>query len=198
VRGFRRYGVTVDKVADLSEDALLWHPPERSLPPIDCLAFENLKPPSKPGWWPEQKEVERRAHVLGNYVCDPMHRGCFGLVAAGGTSANRIDPPIIESIRTLRRVTPDGTVNYDLVAEVTQRRRLSPKKWMYGGATIIIGDDGGIRYSICKHVDSARREKKFRAHLLLTTELRQQFFDDTPPAMKLLMKKLHARRLGVS
>ena len=37
VRAFRRYGITVDAVSDLSDDALLWCPPERPLPPVPRL-----------------------------------------------------------------------------------------------------------------------------------------------------------------
>ena len=47
-----------------------------------------------------------------------------------------IDPPIVESVREVRRVGPDGTFNEDLVAEVVQRR-MSNGRWFYGGSSIV-------------------------------------------------------------
>ncbi len=73
-----------------------------------------------------------------------------------------IDPPCIQSIRPSRRVGPDGQVIFDLVAEVTQRRTVrgeasSAPMSFYGGATLILGPSGDIRYVISKSTGSRRR-----------------------------------------
>lgn len=195
VRGFRRYGITVDGVPDLSQDALLWRPPERDLGTIRELAYENLAPPVRPGRWPTQQELTQRAVDLGDFVTDPMRLWFFGLTAPTRREGLTIEPPVIESIRTLRRISPDNTLNFDLVAEVTQRRQVTQRRWMYGGATIIVGDDGRIRYSICKNVNSAHRERRFRAHVARMNPDRQKFFGAAPPSsVAALFKHMHEYR----
>jgi hypothetical protein len=193
ILAFRRYHIVVSDVPDLSEDALLWRPTEQSLPLIPGLAFQDLRQGREPDRIPIQPELERRARALGEYVTEPGRLRHFGLAASGRARNSRADKPVIESIRTLRRIGPDNSVNFDLVAEVTQRRKTTRGRWFYGGSTIIVGADGGIRYSIVKHVDSARRQKIFARHLAAApAEYRELFKKDTPVAAGLL-RHLHAK-----
>jgi hypothetical protein len=75
--------------------------------------------------------------------------------------------PRVQSIRSSRRVGPDGQVVFDLVAEVTQVRRVRgrdsrPGFDFIGGATVIIGPDGVIRYTISKNVLNEERLERQR------------------------------------
>jgi hypothetical protein len=85
--------------------------------------------------------------------------------------------PKIQSIRSSRRVGPSGQIVFDIVAEVTQKRRAQFKDThetctFYGGSTIIIDPDGRIRYVIDKKIiDSVRRDQQKR-------------FLDSPAGMK--------------
>jgi hypothetical protein len=59
-------------------------------------------------------------------------------------------------------VGPDGQVVFDLIAEVTQQRRVrgtseSPAFDYYGGATVILGPQGEVRYVVSKSVVNAER-----------------------------------------
>ena len=69
---------------------------------------------------------------------------------------DKVDVPTIESVRSSRRVGPDGQLVFDLVAEVTQRRHAAkpgePVFEFYGGSTVILDPLGEIRYIIRKSV----------------------------------------------
>ena len=96
--------------------------------------------------------MERQATALGRTVTDKRYAYVFGLA---GESPGA-DPPVIESIRTARRVGPYESVVFDLVAEVTQCRLVDGVR-IFGGSTIIVDPEGRVRYSIAKNVMSKRR-----------------------------------------
>jgi hypothetical protein len=194
VQAFRRYGITVDRVADLSEESLLWRPPEGELPPIEALAFPNLRHGREPGQVADVAERRRRADALGAFVTRPEHLYRFGLSQPASTPTRRVDPPVVESIRTLRRIGPDDTVHFDLVAEVTQRRRTRQGHWFYGGSTIIVDAAGVVSYSIAKLVDSARREEAFERHLAAAPESHAALFRQDAPRTGRFLRELHQRR----
>jgi hypothetical protein len=79
------------------------------------------------------------------------------------------------------------------VAEVTQRRRLSARRWFYGGSTVIIGADGKVRYAIVKHVDSARRHKIFSKYLAARGRRWQHLFAQDTPDRAGVFRGLHSR-----
>jgi hypothetical protein len=126
------------------------------MPPIPGLAFAELTHGNDPGEVPSGEHLRSRATKLGDFVTNPEHRKQFGLLAPDREKG--IEPPIIESIRTLRRIATDNTVAFEQVAEIVQRRRTGKRKWFYGGATVIIDARGAVRYSIVKNVNSKRRE----------------------------------------
>ncbi len=120
--------------------------------------------------------------------------GCFGL--AMPSRAKGIEPASIESIRLLRRVGPDGTVNVDLVAEIVQRRLVRRRKsarrrWMYGGSTIIIDSAGLVRYAIVKSVTSKTRERRIEQYLASAPAIYARHFSDDPPPASAHMRRLH-------
>jgi hypothetical protein len=193
VRAFRRYGITVESVADLSEDALLWCPPERPLKPVENLGLEKVLQQTAQAD-DDIEALEHRATALGHYITDPDYperMSYFGLKPPSATK--KIERPVIESVRVLRRIGPDGTVNFDLVAEVVQRRKTARGKWMYGGATVILDAMGFIRYLIVKNVASQGREKRVSEYLRARPEAAAHFTDN-PPSSVARLKQLHGYR----
>ena len=194
VQAFRRYRVTVDDVPDLSEDSLLWKAPTVRFAPIAELSFDHLVHQSEPGRISEPEERTRRANALGKFVTRPEHLEHFGLTQPGRRGKLRIDPPVIESIRTMRRIGPDDSLAFDIVAEVTQRRRVGKRRWFYGGATVIVDSRGVIRYAIGKSVLSARRQKRFTKNLAAKPAIYSRLFEEDVPRTTPLLRELHARR----
>jgi hypothetical protein len=96
------------------------------------------------------------------------HMAEFGIVARGDKRLGdaTVGLPQIESIRTARRVGPDGRIAFDLVAELTQKctvpRKAGQRGFSYwGGSTVIVDADGRIRYTILKSVAGVgRRERR--------------------------------------
>jgi hypothetical protein len=155
---FARRGILPDGVIHLSEDSLLWRCPNRALPPIPNLSFSALSfngDPSKPA---SAEGLYKQACALGDYITQPHICDEFGLMPAAPPD---VGLPSIQSIRTSRRVGPNGQVLFDLVAEVTQRRIVTgangSKAKLYGGSTILIGPRGEVRYVISKSVRKAAR-----------------------------------------
>ena len=69
VWAFRRYGVRVNNVADLSEESLLWKPPERALPSgAGAGVRRNSGPPGRAGLADHGEERVRRGDALGDYI----------------------------------------------------------------------------------------------------------------------------------
>lgn len=163
IDAFARRGIYPDEVKSLSEDALLWRPPELHLPPIAALHFANLRFAGDPGRAADAGELRRQAEALGAYVMRSGIAREFGCALPGDADlmGDRVEPAKVCSVRSLRRIGPDKSVAFDLVAEVVQLRWLSVPGWppveFLGGATAIIGADGRFRYVIRKSVTDPRR-----------------------------------------
>jgi hypothetical protein len=179
VDAFRRHHIFPNSVQDLSEEALLWRGPEppNEVPPIEGLTFAELKFNGDPALPANEDELKRQARALGQIVS--KHLGGFGLAAKGDAKlgGDEVELPVIESIRSSRRIGPSGQVLFDIVAEVTQLRRAgsgekAPGKEgsgavfdFYGGATVIIDPKGRIRYAMTKSVTNKNRLDKQRDFL---------------------------------
>ena len=163
VYAFRRYGIRVNGVADLTEESLRWFSPEISLPPIPGLAFDELVHKFEPGWPVSTEERTRRAKALGDYITQAGMYRYFGIIEP--TTRNRAEPPEIQSVRTMRRLTPDRELDFHVVAEVTQRRKTARGGWFYGGSTVILDETGIVRYAIGKGIMNVRRERATAAFL---------------------------------
>ncbi|HUF47957.1 MAG TPA: hypothetical protein VMM93_09075 [Vicinamibacterales bacterium] len=191
VLAFRRYGITVPAVPDLSEEALLWRAPEVTLPPLARLGFARLRHDREPGWFPGPVERARRARALGDYITAGRHK-YFGVVPPGRRDGAEYEPPVIESVRTLRRLSPDNELDFHVVAEVTQRVRRN-RRWFPGGSTVVIDECGRIRYVIGKGVgNQARRQATDRFLAAAPPEYRQAFEADTWDTGR-LVRRFHAR-----
>lgn len=172
IDSFRRRNIYPRGVANLSEDALLWRSPRQDLPAITNLDFASLRFRGDPGHAASLEELRRQAHELGRYMCHAQRLEEFGLVRADDPrlGRDRVSPPCIQSIRTARRVGPHRKVLFDLVAEVTQERHVAPSSMgpgftLYGGATLILGPSGEVRYTIIKRVAGHGRLERQRAFL---------------------------------
>ena len=160
IKAFRRRDIEIRNVRDLSEDSLRWQPANDALPPIEALSFKQLRFTDNGLNQPERAEIERRARALGDFiVADPERLRAFGLREPAPPYGNIV----IESIRLAHRIGPDGIARNELVAEVTQARRKNGNTFI-GGASVMIGGDGRIRYLIRRRVDDVRRRRAEIAH----------------------------------
>jgi hypothetical protein len=172
IDAFLRRNVYPRNVSSLSEDALLWRPTTRPCGPIIALDFAHLQFQGDPASAAGPQELRRQACVLGDFVTRPEHMEEFGLVGKQDLrlDGSTVDLPSVESIRSARRVGPDGQVVFDLVAEVIQRRVIPRKVGrigfeFFGGATVILGPEGEIRYAISKSVIGKGRLERRRDFL---------------------------------
>jgi hypothetical protein len=158
IGAFAARGVYPPGVDQLSEDALVWRPPQRMLGPVTALHFANLRFAGDPSLPANADELSRQAMALWEFVTQPHVRDEFGLAP----QSEDTKCPCIESIRTSRRAGPDGEVLFDLVAEITQQRTVIDSQTglaakFFGGCTVIIGPEGEIRYVVSKSLDSEGR-----------------------------------------
>ena len=168
IDAFRRHHIYPDGVDDLSEDSLLWSPlkkvkPELWAKPIEELTFRDLKFDGDPARPADEVELNKQAEALGRVVTIPEFMSTFGLARLGDPllRGDEVLLPKIQSIRSSRRVGPSGQIVFDLVAEVTQKRRArfsdTETCTFYGGSTVIIDPYGRIRYSVVKNVTNNKR-----------------------------------------
>ena len=131
--------------------------------PIKALHFKNLRFAGDPGRAADETELRRQAEALGAYVMRPRYAQAFGCALPGDAQlkGDGVDPAVVGSIRSLRRVGPDRQVTFDTVAEITQRRWCRQNSGVlsevFGGSTVILGPDGRVRYVIRKRVKDQRR-----------------------------------------
>lgn len=167
IDAFRERGILPSDVNALDEGALAWQPPKEKLRPLKRLSFAQLRFRGDPGHSAGASELGRQAAALGAAISDPKYAGEFGLQTPDEDS---IGKPCIESIRSARRIGPDGQILFDIVAEISQRRIVKGGREnarslpFYGGSTVILGPEGEVRYVIRKRVGSTERsdvQRKF-------------------------------------
>jgi hypothetical protein len=171
IDAFSRRNIYPRHVPTLAEDALLWRPTRRAMAPITALDFGHLAFAGDPACAADARELMRQARVLGEYATRPEHLHEFGLLSqiAAQALGARAELPEVQSIRSTRRIGPDGQIVFDLVAEITQvlTTRASadaPAYQLIGGSTVILGPDGDVRYVISKSAvgcDRLRRRREF-------------------------------------
>jgi hypothetical protein len=155
IQAFKRRGIRAPGVATMSEDALVWSPPDIGLPRLAVVHDDG---------------AGQQACEVAALAAAPAHRAAFGLLeAAPGDPDVRPGTVVVESVRSLRRAGPDGHVLTDLVAEVVQHARLAgaPDDVLLGGSTVIAGADGRVRFVIRKSLAAAVRRrcgKQSRCH----------------------------------
>jgi hypothetical protein len=164
IDAFAARGIYPDNVDHLSEDALVWKPLPGKLPCIEELSFRELKFAGDPASPANGVELERQASALGEVITRPRNLELFGLAAPWDPrfAGARVTLPCVQSVRTSRRVGPDGQIVFDLIAEVTQSRFVRERKTgaeaeFTGGATVILGPNGEFRYVVSKSILNRRR-----------------------------------------
>jgi hypothetical protein len=163
IDAFARRGIFPEGVLNLSEDALLWSPPTIKLQPIQALHFSELRFAGDPGRAADTDELRRQGEAVGAYVMQPGIAPLFGCAMPDDPAleGDRVEPALVCSVRSLRRIGPNKEINFELVAEIVQRRWIAGpggKRFeFYGGSTVIIGPDGQIRYLISKSITNAQR-----------------------------------------
>lgn len=167
IDAFAARGIYPENVLHLSEGALVWKPLPRELPRVEKLSFSKLKFAGDPASPANGAELERQACALGEVITRPQNLELFGLVAPWDTrlGGGRVTLPCVQSIRTSRRVGPDGQIVFDLVAEVTQGRFVRDRitgadAEFTGGATVILDPNGEFRYVVMKSILDRRRLEK--------------------------------------
>jgi hypothetical protein len=177
IDAFRIHHIFPSSVQDLSEDSVLWTPLKKDNPelwsrPIEELAFRELKFNGDPAWPADANELTRQGRALGKIVTTREFMHTFGLAQPDDPllRGDEVLLPKIQSIRSSRRVGPSGQVVFDIVAEVTQKRRAhfaetNETCTFYGGSTVIIDPDGRIRYAIVKNVTNNHRLNEQKAFL---------------------------------
>lgn len=171
IDAFARRGIYPPAVATLAEDSLRWQGPPDWLPQIEDLHFRTLKFAGDPAEAANAEELTRQAQALGSLLAEQKLLDAFGLASRKDRlpMGDRVALPCIESIRTCRRVGPDGQVVFDLVAEITQRRRCRRGGVLFdflGGATVIIDPRGELRYVISKNILNDERLERQGRYIL--------------------------------
>jgi hypothetical protein len=159
IDSFAAHGVYPPGVGQLAEDSLVWRPPARYIEPIEPLHFANLRFAGDPSLPASPAELRRQAGALWDFVTRRENCEEFGLAEYGASDA---EPPTVQSIRTARRVGPNGEVLFDLVAEITQRRMARDPETgaaakFVGGSTVILGPTGEVRFIISKNIGNDER-----------------------------------------
>jgi hypothetical protein len=99
---------------------------------------------------------------------------------------------VVESVRTLRRLSPDEELDFHVVAEISQRVRRRGR-WFYGGSTVVIDEEGRIRFVIGKGIRTqSRRQATDRFLARAPHEYRAAFESDDWNTGSIL-RQFHAR-----
>jgi hypothetical protein len=192
IDAFRERHIFPGGIAALSEDALLWDTPPEAIS-IPQLNFGRLRFSGDPGRAASAKEAQRQARLIGQMVCKRSNLEDFGLADPADKAAylgDAVRAPVVESVRSSRRVGPEGQLSFDLVAVVTQCRKVQRPDFtpfdFTGGATIILGSEGQVRYVIAKNIKNEgrlERERKFKeADHEGVYPLRSCRYEKQPPA----------------
>jgi hypothetical protein len=197
IDAFAKRHIYPGNVPSLSETALRWRAPQAVIPLEPELSFARLQFNGDPGRAASIDEIMRQANAFGQLAADRDFRVEFGLSGPEDSAleGDEVCLPVVESIRSSRRVGPSGQIVFDLVAEITQRRIVkardgNPGFDFYGGATAIIDPKGGVRFVIRKSVLDGERLRRQREFILGDA---QQFFGKGPggsllPEPKLLLR----------
>ncbi len=193
IEAFRRRGIYPQGVRTLSVDSLRWRVPTglQQLPGLDDLLQElDLS-------WDLRSERYRTYRQSENN-CASFHRWMEQYLMPDAAARHELglawgddlptyihktkDPETgerrvateVHSVRPARRLAPDGSFITDLVVELTQRRRIPPRKadgdgvafQFRGGCTLLIDLEARrVRYCIRKNIFDEERRRRHRDFL---------------------------------
>ncbi|HEX5379186.1 MAG TPA: hypothetical protein VFW47_11460 [Phenylobacterium sp.] len=164
IDAFRLRGIRPGDVNSYSEEALRWRAPtHRAGVParIEGLHFDIFRQERLTGaaFTKERRETAQLLHAFAD-----ANRAQLGLAPEAKIQ--------VYSYHAIWRIRPDGLPEADYVVEFIQSRdepydpaAPAPSATFKhrGGATVIFGRDGAVRYSITKRLDSADRLERRRA-----------------------------------
>lgn len=198
IEAFRRRGIYPPEVRSLSIDSLRWQKPTVALP-IDKIEQLRL------GLTSDREEIWRRSehnqYLVWTWLKDKKAGITDEAAWQMGLALGEDVPPTIEwsdqdwlpkvevhSVRSARRVGPDGQQLNDLVIEITQSRKgyltaeeqakadrdLDPSEEHFtfrGGCTLLIDmNTKKVRYCIAKNILSEKRLQQQREYLSPSNE----------------------------
>jgi hypothetical protein len=174
IDAFRSRGIAPEKVISYSEESLLWSHPEvtgpDALPRCEGLQFDMLGTEDKDYLRAQQK---KNAIIL--------HKFAMKNAKELGLSTDRDLEIQVGSLHEMHRISDDGKLIFNVMAELTQRREVplnpndpnSPTFTFRGGTTLIVNQNGWVRYAIKKRIldkkddDKNVRLKRQRHYLLM-------------------------------
>jgi hypothetical protein len=218
IEAFRRRGIYPRNVRALSVDSLRWPVVNRSQDFFEPLARQLRTVAEKFRYVEDREQIFDRTEGVGAYLNDWIANGGhaaltefgniagitfrFGLQGLRVSSRNRNVPRFqIYSVRTARRIGPDGDSLNQLIICIVQTRdvpvdpQAGPESEMMkfrGGCTLILDlDTMQLRYAIGKGIgDEARldRQRRYRQELMSDGSPRATYFanltrDDEPFAL---------------
>jgi hypothetical protein len=147
IEAFRLRGISPHHVTSYAEESLRWCPPEvfKGMPAPVCegLVFNVYKPPT-----PAQQA--ENARILSRF--GRANTKALGLMPDMAVQAHSFHP--------VHRITPDGRLRVEIVAELMQQMDVpydptdkdSELFTFRGGTTIVLTQEGKVRYAIQKSV----------------------------------------------
>ncbi|OOO03078.1 MAG: hypothetical protein USCGTAYLOR_00671 [Chromatiales bacterium USCg_Taylor] len=202
IDAFRHRRIYPPNVTSLSEESLRWQCSELSVKTIPELNFAHLQFEGDPASPADAGELCRQAIALGAVLGCPHNLKQFGLARAGDPAlgGDSVSLPRVQSIRSSRRIGPDGQIVFDLVAEVTQRRSVRAPEGMFdffGGATVIIGPKGEVRYVIAKNILNEKRRHQQREFMRGAGQRYWKMHDGVITPVPNALKLLHRPALPI-
>jgi hypothetical protein len=179
IDAFRSRGIVPENVNSYSEESLLWCPPEVTGTDDDDLLLrcEGLR---FDVFNAEDKEYVKALQKKNAII---LHQFAVKNAKKLGLST---DPDLkiwVGSFHEMHRMSDDGKLMFDIVVEFTQRREKvpldpvdpnSPTFTFRGGTTLILNQNGWVRYAIKKSIcdkkdddDNNIRLKRQRDYLLM-------------------------------
>jgi hypothetical protein len=182
ISAFRERGIYPSNVAHLAVDSLLWEPPplaaeafQEIIGKMDFrwthyedetngMDYNGQHKGVGHDRWMAHKKSEKNRLALLHWLVNPKSAAIYKTL--GCRPAKKVDmidgitgevrPVEVHSVRLARRVTKDGRINSDVVAEITQTFRPAnePHARIRGGCTLIVDlQSSNPRYVIRKRLD---------------------------------------------
>ncbi len=178
IDAFRVRRIMPRHVFSLTEDSLMWGPPQRQLPQLPALSFAATRFDGGPGrpLAPENRQAQAKA--LGEWLLQPEALAEAGLVAIDdprlAEQGATVSLPSIDALETTSLVSPEGELQFHTVAVVTQRVTVAPKGTgkarekgfeFQAGGTLLFDPAGQLRLAISKSALGKDRIKRRREYL---------------------------------
>jgi hypothetical protein len=161
IDAFRSRGIAPEGVISYSEESLLWYHPDvsgpKALPPCKGLQFDVFNIEDKKS---RRAQNENNSRILKEFAMKNAEN--LGLST---------DPDLeikLGSFHEMHRMTDDGKLIFDIVAELTQDREVpldpsdpaSPTFTFRGGTTLIVNQTGWVRYAIRMSIHDKKDDDK--------------------------------------